>query len=345
MKTSRLLLLTAKDYVKRPFIWCIVLFMPILAILISSNKDAINSHSITVGYCISKTDNEANKELVDGFDNYEGLYKFKAYDSKETLIKDVKLSKIECGYVIPEDLFERLLSGDAAGSVMCYKSPSTTFDSILNETVFSIVFPTISKINLKNYLVFSSNIKDYYADGSLNTDDIDPIFQDYLIENATSTLSFKGQPDSFELSTQTLLLSPLKGLMAILILLAAFSGALNYYKEAENPVFKLKKVRFVYILIPTFYALISAFISQFITVRTESVLASLVRLLLYSLACVLFVFIITFIIKSPVLFASFIPIFLLGCLIFTPIFIDVASFMSALRPISYLFLPYYYLTI
>ena len=37
------------------------------------------------------------------------------------------------------------------------------------------------------------------------------------------------------------------------------------------------------------------------------------------------------------------PCILFACLIFTPVFIDISVFLPAMKPLSYLFLPYYYL--
>lgn len=343
MKTGRLLLLIAKDYLRRPFIWCIVLFMPILAILIDANKESINSHAITVGYYLEESSAEELTKLKDGFANYDGLYEFVPYDSVDLLKSHVARGKLECGYQIPADIFTLIKDKKAKDSITVYTSPATTMDMMLNETVFSLIFPIVSNSRLIDYMINDSNIASFFTDGSIDIKEIEPMFKTRMTDGSTFYVNYDGQTSEFRISTESLLLSPLKGLTAILILLAAFSGALNYYKEAENPVFKVIKVRFVYILIPTIYALISAFISQFLNINTTNYTHNTIALILYSLACVIFVFILTFIIKSPVLFASFIPIFLLGCIALTPIFVDIASFIPALKPASFLFLPYYYL--
>ncbi len=348
MKLTRLLLLVLKDYIKRPFMWFILLSIPLICLGITISKTSIDEHDILVGYYIEEAEGnlpESMDRVRENLANYDGIFAFVEYTDKDALIKDIQKSNLECAYVFNDDLVYNMLKGDRDEIIDLYVSPETTMDDVINETLFSIIFPVISEKHLEKYLTDNSDIRDLFKDGVYTLEDIDSLYNMYYSDGSTFRFDYEGQPDSFKITPSSILLSPINGIIAIMILLTSFCGALVFYKDSDNPIFRIWKVRIAYITIPSLLSFLSGAVSiVFISGEAfANPFSQIGKLFLYTIMCIIFVCLISIVIKSETMFAAFIPIFLLGCLVFSPIFIDVALFSPVLKPVSYLFLPYYYL--
>ena len=347
MRISRLLLIITKRYLKKPFTWLILLIIPALCVFIKLNKDAINSHEITVGFNIGDTEDEDSRELnnllTDKLSNSTSLYKFVEYNDLDKMVNDVQSTSIECGYYIPGDMFVRLINDEKEDLINVYISPSTTMNPIINETLYSYIFNILETERLKIYLSDRSIIKDKFEDNTYNTADVSRIYNEIFAGDKPFHFDLSGNPTEYSITTKSIILSPLRGLLAILIILSGFTGALEFYKDQENPIFHKQRIRLIYILVPSILTFISSFISLSILSMHSFSISEFGNLLIYTLASIAFVYLLSLIIKRPVFFASLIPIFIIGCLIFTPVFINIGEFIPTLKPISYAFLPYYYL--
>lgn len=66
-------------------------------------------------------------------------------------------------------------------------------------------------------------------------------------------------------------------------------------------------------------------------------------LLLYGCGCTVFAFGLKLIVRSPELLCCMIPFFIIGSLLFCPVFVDPGRWIPGMEQLGRLFLPYYYL--
>lgn len=273
---------------------------------------------------------------------YEGLYTFYLCSSEQEVYDAVAANQAECGYIFPDDLYEELLDNNIEELVTTVASPSTTMLPVINETVYSMIFEELALDALKQYLTEDSAVSEGY--GILfDNKDIEEAYNRYLLGDSVFHFEYNGRPEDYHLMVSSALLSPIRGLLSILMLLSAFSGAVSYYKLSENPVFHRMKVRIISIIVPVLYTLPVMLLCILFGHLSTGLFKELLMLILYGTACILGTLLLTLCIKKRVIFISILPILTLACLIFTPVFIDISVLVPALKPLSYVLLPYYYL--
>lgn len=352
MKFLRLFYMLMKQYIRKPECLLLLLSLPVLTILLS-HVSKTEEQTIQAACYIPSVIREGHDgaalpvstsliSLADKLDRYDGLYTFRLYASEQEVYDAVAAGRAECGYIFSENLYEELLNGSIKGLITTVASPSTTMLPVINETVYSFVFEDLALLSLEQYLADDSAVSAEY--GVLYDDAvIEELFQKYMLGDSTFHFEYDGSPKDYRLTTSTVLLSPIRGLLSVLMLLSALTGAISYYRLAENPVFGTWKVRVGCIVIPVLCTVPVMLLCIHFAGLGTGIGKEISLLLLYATACVIETLILTLFIKKRVIFTSLLPLLILACLVFTPVFIDISVFLPVLKPLSYLFLPYYYL--
>ena len=358
MKPLRLFWITVKQYLCSPFLLLLLIAAPCLCLLAGQKQAQDADDRIRIGYCIVSPEDTDTAEsakdedivwLEEHLENGDSLFAFYPSESPETLRADVARGSTECGYLIRSDLFVRLRAGEKKELVTLLSSPHTTMSAIINESLYAVIFQRLSGQVFFQYLSEDSVIADHYPE-AYTAEDVDALYQDYLTNGSTFSFTYDNQANEYHYGTTTVLTSPLRGLFAILILLCGFVGALSYYQAAEHPVFARWSVRIVRITVPMLFAGVSALICLFgipavpgITHSLGGFVTECGKLILYTLCCLAFLLILTTLIPyRGVLYALF-PLYVMGCLIFSPVFLDATQFLPSLKTLSYFFLPTWYL--
>lgn len=371
MNSFRLFITMLKQYIRKPECVILLLALPVLTFLLSNISRTEEQKIQAACYFPGITVTDLSSELSSGIQSdlryaplsedmavsagaasllplakrlcqYEGLYTFYLCSSEEEVYDAVASNQAECGYLFPKDLYEELLNGNIDELVTTVASPSTTMLPVINETVYSLLFQDLALDALNQYLAEDSAVSDGY--GILFNDKIvEESYNRYLLGDSVFHFEYNGSPDDYHLTVSSALLSPIRGLLSILMLLSAFSGAVNYYKLSENPVFNRMKVRITSITVPVLYTMPVMFLCIFFGNLNTGMPREILMLILYGTACILGTLLLTLCIKKRVIFISILPILTLACLIFTPVFIDISILVPALKPLSYVLLPYYYL--
>lgn len=344
INVSRLFYVVLKEYIRKPSCVFIILLIPIITIFINLQNDSISSSPITVGYYINDTDAYMMEEINDCLLDYDGIYKFISYNSLRAMQKDVLNNKLECAYKFSDDFVSDMLNGDNENSITVFTSSKTTLDVIINETIYAEIFPILSELKLENYIIKKSAAKDLYDMGLFSKKDISTSYNKYFTNGSTFHVDYDGAPEDFQLEKSSILLSPLKGLIAILILLSSLIGAYSYFGEDAALIKNNIAVRIMYILVPTLLSFISAILTIAASnnkITSKGIIVVIGILLLYSMICVCLSLLLSLIIKNQIIYASLIPIIVLGSIVFTPFIIDFSTFIPIIKYVSYIFPPYY----
>lgn len=348
MKLSRLFYFTAKSYLKKPFFVIALFILPVVGILLNSALSGEESEQIRVAFYIEDED-EDTKWLSEALIGSQNSFSFYAAEDEDSLCDDVLTGEAECGYLIPGNIYELLKENDAENSVTVVSGAKSTLISIVNETFYSTLFRRLSRNLLLNYLSRYSDVKDAY--GSLfDSRDVYELHDKYMQNAATFRVNYENRPSYHVTDKTSIILSPLKGLFAVLILASGFIGALSYYRAAKHPVFALFRVRLVQILIPMLFTGLVVLLSLYLFPELPDVERGIVgflkeasALLLYIALCLSFLLLLTTLIRSERLFYAVFPLYLLGCLVFSPVFIDIGQYVPLFKTVSRLFLPTWYL--
>lgn len=357
MRFPRLFYMLFKQYIRKPECLLLLLSLPVMTILFSHVAKTEEQPIQAVCYFPSVTqedlDDAADSDntlqastalasLAHKLSMYDGLYTFRLCASEQEVYDAVAASRAECGYIFSETLYEEMLSGNLKGLITTVASPSTTMLPVINETVYSLAFEDLALLSLERYLEEDSVVSAEYNILYDNAE-IEELYQKYMLGDSTFHFEYDGSPEDYRLTTTTVLLSPIRGLLSVLLLLSALTGAISYYRLAENPVFDTWKVRIGCITIPVLCTLPVMLICIHFAGLSAGFFKEICLLILFAAACIIATTLLTLLIKKRVIFTSLLPLYILACLVFTPVFIDISVFLPALKPLSYLFLPYYYL--
>lgn len=326
--------------------------MPIIALVIKhimpSGQEELN---ITAMYFIADEDgnsvskremDDQMKDLSNALSDYDGLFVFKEAKDIDELNQAVNKGIAECGYVIDAKLYKKMMGKNSRYTIKVITSDNTTLMPVINETLYAILFPTADQNKLVDYIENDSAIAEFSGE-TYDTEDITMLYNMYYTNGSTFSFTYDDAPEDYSFTRDAILLSPLRGLLALIILIAGFTGGLAYYKEAENPVFAMKRVRLALIIVPVFLLSISAIASLLIGGIYTKTPRELGALLIYDAIVILMCFILNIIIKKGSLYAGILPILILGCLVFTPIIIDLEGLVPILDKLSYLWPTKFYL--
>ena len=361
MKFLRLFYMLIKQYLRKPENLFLLLSLPLLTVLLSHvskteeqpiqavcyfpsvTTETLDRNSDRSGVTTAAQPSSVGLEsLAYKLSMYDGLYTFRLCHSEQEVYDAVATGRAECGYLFSENLYEELLNGNLKGLITTVASPSTTMLPVINETVYSLVFEDLALLSLEQYLADESAVRTEY--GVLYDDAaIETLYQQYMLGDSAFHFDYDGSPEDYQLTTTTVLLSPIRGLLSVLMLLSALTGAVSYYRLAENPVFDTWKVRISSVMIPILCTVPVMLLCIHFANLNVGIGKEILFLFLYAAGCVLGTLFLTLCIKKRVIFISLLPLLILACLVFTPVFIDISVFLPALKPLSYLFLPYYYL--
>lgn len=271
----------------------------------------------------------------------ESLFWFYLCDSEEQLKAHVASEKAECGYVVPEDLGERLRNKKIKNTITLYTSPSTVTGSLSTESIFAALARLYDRQILVDHMQdeATGDLYDtWYANG--NIFHFEYVYGDIQID--ADHVRTKSANNIF----------PVKGINAVIIFIMSLYSVCILKEDEKKGLFStLHSGEKQSCQIAMFLALpVLSFISGILALFFAGILKSgisgifqIAELILYTTAAGVYAWILKLLVRSSSILLCLIPFFLMGSLIFTPVFVDIGRFVPSIGWIGRLFLPYYFL--
>lgn len=300
-------------------------------------------------------------------DRTEGLFDFYICPDESQVRDEVASRRAECGYVIDSGLQEKLDQKQRKRVISLYISPATVAGSISTETVFAALASLYDKELLMDYVKEGEAFLDLgEANDSTRIRAAEEAGEIYNRWNGSSGLfhfqyvyeknknpEWRGGTGEEEKHTSGYIFS-VRGLAAVTVFVMSLYGGVMAEEDERRGLFvplaaKLRlPCQMAVVAAPAALACLSAFGALFFGGVWESVTIStlgneLYRLLMYGLGCAVFSFILKQIVSSPGILCSMIPFFIIGSLLFCPVFTDAGKWIPGVDRAGRLFLPWYYL--
>lgn len=338
----------SKHLLKNPLLLTLMLLIPIICLIAGANKSESNEPAYKVGVYTDGND-ETSKELADRLYNYKGSYIFVEYNDLDRMYRDVKNTTLVSGYILPDDLTSRTADLDCRGSIKVISQPSSSIQGSINEIVYSEL------IAVQGKSIITSHINSLGIFDENDTEHIDRLlayYEEYLNSDVTfhliyNTYGIDGLKESDD-AVGTIAF-PVRGILAVLIFLAGLFGAITYMRDCEKGVFSpvgagyRRLCAVLYAAIPAAAFGIVSLISLALLGQFYGILSELLSMLMLIALTAFFAVIMIKITRTSKIFTSCLPVLLLGCLIFCPVFINAGNYIPAARFVEKLFVPYYYL--
>lgn len=264
------------------------------------------------------------------------LYSFYISPSEAMLKEDVASHKAECGYVFAPDLRSRLRASEEK-LITVYTSSSTVLDSMIDEAVYSAIFADYAKTMAADF------ISDKELTPNCTYSEIESLVSSQYAWEAANSPTFHVTYENIDedfFDNQTAFRIPLRGLISLLILIAALAGSSQYSRDCSENYFLLRfageriYVPLLYTSIPALLISVIGFaclaLSGNISGKTvPGLILELVLLIVYAIVCAVFSFILCELFKSSLAFDALIPSTVLLCLVLSPIIADLSGYIPA----------------
>ena len=319
-------LLLLKRLLKKKSYIAMLLVVPLMVLLMNAMSSA-DAGLMTIGVYIPGTD-ESSQYLMETLESDQGNLRFVIYDDEGLLRKDVERQQLSEGWICPKDL-------DSAISGMASKGKTNNKIQILiretglthmlgREVLCSRIYPIIARQMAINYV--SENV---YG-GNPSEEQLQHILETYDNYGINGNLFEMGYIDEAGTSEEEVsyLMMPLRGILALWLLLLAIAASMYYLEDEANGLFVWWKARadvlrdFLYYIvimtIPTVMVLLGLKIGGVFTTFGREIVA----IILYDITVIALASIFREVISSIKGLGIITPIFIMASAILSPVFID-----------------------
>lgn len=343
MKKSQKLLLwfamLSKRLYKKPTFLILMVLIPILVLgytAISGGESGI----VTIGLAYEEND-PLTQEIFADLQNSSELMAFHVFEDPqeaETLLRGGKLDAV---WIFSGDLAEKIetfaqqpTASNAFIRVLEREDNVTLMLSRekLNGTIYTYVAQRVYVHFLRN----EAPELDYMTDDELLT---------YYESQDLAPQLFDYEDTGSAITSVSYLLSPLRGLLAILIFLCSLAASMYYIRDTEAGTFAWVNRRWLFLpelgcqfTASLHVATVSIICLSFCGLTTNAWI-ELAILLLYSLCCSVFAMMLRQLCCSMKILGALLPLLIVVSLLICPVFFD----LGAMRTFQYFFPPTYYI--
>ncbi len=297
-----------------------------MVLMLSVMSDA-ESGLMKIGVYIPGTD-ESSEYFRQDLQENPGSFTFVFYDDENEMISDVESQLLTEGWSVPEDfdstILEMATDGETDSPIEMIIREEGLTHFLAREVLASRVYPLIAKQIGLNYI--NDNLYDGKAtDEQLS--EVESIYESYEINGNLFEMGYVDGTDASE-ENDSYLLMPLRGILALWLMLCAIAASMYYLEDESNGLFiwwktKIRLLRdFMYyvviIIIPTIMVYIGLIFGGVFTTASREIIG----LILYDVVLILLANIIREIISNIKGLGIITPIVILASAIFSPVFID-----------------------
>ncbi|MCD7856073.1 MAG: hypothetical protein LUG66_10735 [Clostridiales bacterium] len=273
------------------------------------------------------------------FADYEGGVKFTLFESLEEMEEAVISKKCECGYFFTEKLSESYSGDGLKGAIVCYKSPSTSFDKVVNEIIFSELFKGYAED-----IGLSLSAEKGFTDEAAFKE----AYSRFLNEDAVISLSYEYIEGSASEEANVSAFSYLRGILGIFIMIGALSGAFRAYKDQRNgilktlPPYKKALLTYSYFVVPSLLCAAAVGIGLSLS-GSFSPKKEIIDAFVFALSAAMYGALIYALLPGSKSLSAVLAFLPLACLIFCPVFTDISAIIRPAAYIQRLLIPTYYI--
>lgn len=312
-------MLTKRLY-KKPLFALILLALPLTTLLY---REAVKDPggAVTVALTQEAADPLAT-ELIQALPGSSQLVRWLPCENEETGLSLLRSGKADALWVFPEGLAEKIAaftqSPDSGGFITVYERQDSVALALCRERLSSLVYPEIARQVYLSYLRQEFPALDGLSDGQLLSYYDGTVFGNGLF--AFDSQGEAGQPPS-------LLLSPLQGLLAVLIQLCALAAAMLYLEDRKKGTFSWvrRPWRWVPEVACQLVSVLQVAIVSWLCLALCGLADDFFRMGLYGLCCCGFAMVLRRLLPHVGALAVLTPVLCVAMLVLCPVFFQVGQ--------------------
>ncbi|MBO4484422.1 MAG: hypothetical protein J5738_03445 [Lachnospiraceae bacterium] len=344
------ILLMTKRLMKKPSFIIILVLLPVILVMY---RFIITEDDATIRACIyvPEGSEEFTTKLADDLVTADFQAKFYLVDSEDDLYSDVIAGRAEVGYILPKDIRERFLTKNWDGAVTMVVSDSSQMAPFVNEFVTVVIYTDMMEEYITDYLVNRSGLT--FEDG-----DIRPLIRESLRKHAGSgslfDISYRDYYKNEEVSreevmSENYLMKPIRGTVALFVLLAGLAGLVFWFQDNAEGRFKVMShekrpvINYGSLLLPTALSAIVGMVCIIIAGLCGNIFLEFLTMLLYVIFVTGVCEIIRVIVPNVNAVCAAIPILAIASYLCCPILIDLKKVLPVVSYLRKILPPDYYL--
>lgn len=344
------ILLMTKRLMKKPSFIIILVLLPVILVMY---RFIITEDDGTIRACVYVPEgSEAfTAKLADNLADAEFSARFYLVDSEDDLYSDVIAGRAEVGYILPKDLKERFLTKNWDSAVRMVVSDTSQMAPFVNEFVTVVIYTDMMEEYIADYLVNRSGLE-------LSDEEIRPIIRENLLKQADSGSLFdiayrdyykNEEVSREEVMAENYLMKPIRGTVALFVLLAGLAGLVFWFQDNAEGRFKVMShekrpvINYGSLLLPTALSAIVGMVCILIAGLCENIFLELLTMLLYVIFVTGVCEIIRVIVPSVNAVCAAIPILAIASYLCCPILIDLKKVLPVVSYLRKILPPDYYL--
>jgi hypothetical protein len=241
-----------RRFLHKKSIWVCLAIITVASIFIVRTEKTSETNVVVAFY-------DESGEYVNSLDEYRGLVKFVSYESEEDVKRAVLKDEVECGYIIPKNLTESMVSQMSNGMVTVYQDDDTIAVPIVNEVIYEKIFKNVS---LEWYEGYISKIDNELADTGI----IGDIFEEKL--NAGITFDIDIEHIGTDINTnynedEPTATYPVWAVVILIVAICGIYGIIQVASDVSKKRFYRCKKMSIYaltVLIPILFGILTGII-------------------------------------------------------------------------------------
>lgn len=270
---------------------------------------------------------------------------FNVCHSISELQADLRHNHADCGYVFPHHLEQELEKHAKQNHavITAYHHTGAMETLLLDEMVYRIIYEKLAYEIVKQHIQDKKKVN--------VTHRLDYFYQYYRQDESFIRFEYADGTGNRVLNQQqsNYLLLPIRGICAVLILLAAMTGTIFWYEDHERKLFlRLSQptqtiLPFFYSLVPAILAGIFGFSAIALTGFSSQTTQEFLSLALFLSSVSAYSMLLRELLPDARGYLAAIPLSVIGSLLFCPVFADVSMALPMIKPLRMLTPVFYYL--
>lgn len=334
--------LWCKRILKRPLFCLTLLLMPIMVFFLQySVKKDDTMVRVALTTDTNSPDAVTQKLLKDMKALSNSSIRFYQCKNEEELRKDITSKTASCGYILPSNLKECLRNYTQKHEpyITALRGDNAISSKIVDEIVISKIYKPIAYQILNHFI-------DKKTGNQTDSEYLTQLFNKYDSTELLFQFEYADGTTNHFLSSKNTnyMLMPMRGIIALLILLACLTGALVWYTDLQKGVLvqmhltQKRLHKLLSLLVPALFAGVIGLLTIKIAGISESMYSEIPAMLCYILSCMALTNFLRSLCRRQEFFLAAIPVLTIATLILCPVFINIETFLPVLGKVKQ-FLP------
>ena len=329
--------LLSKRLLRRPGYLAVLLLIPLfaLALALFSRQE---SSVVTVALCLEEPADPAARAAADRLLNAESILRCSAYPDPDAAREAVRSGQADAAWILPADLEKRMdlfARYGSGGSITVVEREENVFLMLAREKLYAALYPELS------FSVFRSFLVNELGADALPEETLRGAYTGGFVTDELLRFAYV---DGSEIERDgRYLTAPLRGILALLLLLCGLASGMYCYREEREESFvwlsgpKRRLLPLLCHLTSMLPAALAVLAALYLSGLWLGLGREVLMMLLYLPCCVLFCEVLRCLSPREEHYGALIPILAVAVLVLCPVFVDLRLPLPfrALLPSSY----------